>query len=306
MGGGNKILKKWEYGHGGPVECVHQAGMTGEVALGDLLDHLVYINADGSVRWKKKMDFTPHAIQITEDGSAIYVLTKNHYLIRMDREGKEQWGMWVMKDTSALASMAKGEAAAVGGIQGTVQIITSDGNRLKLLHVRDPVAYLRFAGGDGGLFAASAMGWVGIYDKLWALRKEYSLRQQVTKMEVNHLGRKVFLPAGEGGLVVIEVAKDDLLTYTTGFSVNAAAVDRQGDRILTTSIDGDMALLDSGGGELWRAKSAAHSWQFCGMASRGDKFILVSGKGYTTCHAILTAREAEEKLDDSYFEFLEL
>jgi len=305
MSGRINILKKWEYNHGGPVECVHQADVSGDVILGDLLDTLVYINAAGSVRWKKKVDFTPHAVQISEDGSVIYVLTKNHYLIRMNRDGVEQWAGWIMKNTNTLATTLKGQAAAVGGINGTIQIITADGNRLKLLHVRDPVAYVRFSGRDGGLFAASAMGWVGIYDKHWTLRKEYNLRQQVSKLEVNHLGGKVFLPARDAGLSVIEVDKDDLLTYSPGFTVNSAAVDRLGDRILITSVEGEMALMNSGGTQVWRAKSP-HSWQFCDMTMKGDRFILVSNKGYVGCHAPLTAKEAEDKLSDSYFEFLEV
>ncbi|MDH5509567.1 MAG: hypothetical protein OEZ32_04350 [Nitrospinota bacterium] len=300
-----KVLKKWEYSHGAPVECMCQADDAGEVVLGDLLGNIAYLNADGTLRWKKKVDYTPHSIVLSEDGAVIYVLTKNHYLIRMDREGKEEWDLWIMKNTFTLACMAKGQAAAVGGIQGSIQIINSRGKRAKLLHTREPATYVRFASRVGGLFVASAMGWVGIFDKHWKLRKEYHLRRHVAKLEVTCLGRKIFLPAREGGLVAIEVDKDDLLTYSTNFEVSSAAVDRKGERIIMVGAEGSATLLDSAGGELWRRRFD-HSWLFSDMTIRGDKFVLVSDKGFVICNAILSVREAEKRLADSYFEFLEL
>ncbi|MDH4184416.1 MAG: hypothetical protein OEV92_09360 [Nitrospinota bacterium] len=300
-----KVLKKWEYNHGCAVECMCQADMTGEMVVGDLLGSVAYINADGSVRWSKKMDYTPHSIKLSEDGSVIYILTKNHYLIRLDREGKEAWGLWVMKSTNTLACTPKGHAAAVGGIAGTVQVITGGGERFKLLHTREPATYVRFAGRGGGLVAASALGWVGMYDKHWKLRREFHLRQNVTKLEVAASGRKVFLPALDGGLASVDVENEELLTYSPGFSVNSAAADQKGDRIIMTSNDGHIALVDAGGAELWKARQN-HSWLFCDMTLRGDKFVTMSMKGFAACNAILTAKEAEKKLTDSYFEFLEI
>ncbi|MDH5677084.1 MAG: hypothetical protein OEZ28_00530, partial [Nitrospinota bacterium] len=282
-----KVLKKWDYENGAPVECMCQADSTGDVVVCDLLNNIAYLNSDGSLRWKKKVDYTPNSVALSEDGAVIYILTKNHYLVRLDREGNEEWDLWIMKNTNTLSCMAKGQGAAVGGIQGTIQLINSQGKRAKLLHTKEPATFVRFASRSGGLFVASAMGWVGIFDKHWKLRKEYNLRRHVTKLEVTHMGRKIFLPALEDGLAALEVEVDDLLTYSPGFHVNSVAVDRKGEMIVITSPDGDAALLDSAGTQLWR-RQFTHSWLHTDLTIKGDRFILVSNKGYVKCMAILT------------------
>ena len=65
--------------------------------------------------------------------------------------------------------------------------------------------------------AASAHGWVGIYDKHFKPRREYNLGQSIGKLEVSAKGRKIFLPAREAGLHVLEVEESDLATYEPGF-----------------------------------------------------------------------------------------
>lgn len=301
-----KVTRKWDYSHVRPVDSLCVADVSGDTVICDLRNQVVYIDDNGKKVWDVEADFAPMKGVISYDGGTIYILSSDGHLIKMTREAEVLWDLWIDKKPYTLAAKSKGQAAVIGCLRHRFHVINGAGKRIRLVHTSEPVTYARFSGRGGELFVANAHGWVGIYDKDYKPRRQYNIAQPISKMEVTDNGRKIFLPARDEGLQVIEVESSQLATYSPGFSVIDVGIDRKGDRIVAAGLDGDVALMDSAGRVAWQAKTD-HSWVHCEMTRKGDRFTLLSDKGVVVCYKISTGKEAGEKgTENSHFDFLEV
>lgn len=301
-----KVTRKWDYSHVRPVDSLCVADVSGDTFICDLRNQMVYIDDNGKKVWDEEANFAPMKGAISDDGEIIYILSADGYLIKMTREAEILWDLWVDKKPHTLAAKSKGQAAVIGCLKYRFHVISGVGKRIRLVHTSEPVTYARFSGRGGELFVANAHGWVGIYDRDYKPKHQYNIAQPILKMEVTDNGKKIFLPARDEGLQVIEAESSQLATYSPGFSVIGVGIDRRGERIVAVGLDGDIAIMDSEGHVAWKTK-ADHSWVHCEMTRKGDRFTLLSNKGVVVCYKISTGKEAEEKdTGNNHFDFLEV
>ena len=210
-------------------------------------------------------------------------------------------------DFADRARIFRGEGwqlAVVGSLKARFHVINSAGEKKRIVHTPEPVAYLRFAGKAGELYAASAHGWVGVYDRKLNPSREINLGRTIGRIEVDELGRRVFLAAREEGLHVIEAATGEMVSYDCGFPVAGVATGKVGARLLVTGMGGQAALMDIEGRRLWYTQSA-RPWLFAAMNGAGDRFAMADDKGHVALYLVGEAA-GQARPDESHFDFLEV
>lgn len=307
MAAKTKVHILWEHTHIRPVESVSVSGMTGDVFAVDLRDRIVLIGPDGKTVWDKKVGFGAKAGAISADGSIIYILTADGRLLRVTREGELEWEKWVDRDANALAIKAGGQCAIVASHKGRFHVISSGGDRARVVHTTQPVTFARFSPRTGDLFLAAPMGWVGYYDKRFNPVSEMSLGIPIFDVKVCSRGRRIFLPSKDGGFNIVDMDTQDMTSVDPGFPVMRLAVDARGEKIAAASLDGELALLSVNGDKLWTADTKS-SIVLVEMTYDGDRFVTVSEKGVITCYGVggkAQAKSEIERKETSEFEFLE-
>jgi len=300
-----KVRRVWAYDHGRSVDRLALASESGDALVCDLGGRLVFLDKSGRLIWEDVFGFAPLGAEVTDSGETVFVLTTRGYLARVSRDMVVDWELWVDKNPAALAVRSHGQTVAVGSLKARIHIINSVGKRLRLMHTPEPVVHLQFTSKSGELIAASARGWVRLYSAKYSAIGQFDLEMNVAEMEVTRLGRKIFLPARDEGLHVIEVGNSELATYNPGFSVSNVGINRKGDMIVAVGPDGSVALLDSEGRKLWYTKTG-YSWENCKMNAKGDRFILTSGKGDVVCYEVGDGRREDGASGKSYFDYLEI
>ncbi|VAX23624.1 hypothetical protein MNBD_NITROSPINAE01-379 [hydrothermal vent metagenome] len=301
-----KVRREWEHCHEREIESLSVAGKSGEVVMCDRRDRIILFAPDGKPVWNKTTDFTPVKVRITEDGTSIFTLSYDGYLIKLNRAGEILWDIWVTKDTNTIAIKSKGQSAVVTSHKGRFHVISSGGKRGRIVHTPEPVAHARISVRTGSLFCASPFGWVGHYNNRFDPLGEFHLRMPITEVEVSERGKKIFIPAREDGLNVVELESLSMTTYKPGFSVSKVAVCDKGDTILATGMEGELALMNMSGKILWQTKTE-HSWFLCDMTSDGKRFIAVSEKGVLACYSIGEVGDKSDKnRSDGDFDYLEI
>lgn len=299
-----KVARKWAFDHERPVDSVSLADVSGDTLICDLRNTVVLLDGDGREVWGQTMEYAPLTAKLTEAADAAFLLTVDGRLVRIDREGNIAWDCWVDRNPLALALKPRGQAAAVGSHKARFCVVSGVGKKLRLVHTPEPVTFMKFSSRTGGLFVASSFGWVGLYDKGYNPMGEYRLGMPISTMKVTDWGRKIFLPARDMGLQVIEVETSELVTYSLDFNVGSVAIDSKGERIVAAGLDGHAALLDSAGRTLWFTETK-HSWIGAEMTRDGGSFLLLSDKGHVACYAV--GAEAEKrKAEGGHFDFLEV
>lgn len=296
-----RVRQSWTYKHVRPVESFSIAGASGDTVISDRRDTIIYFNANGDEVWSKKVDFSPLKVRITSDGSSVFVLTFDGRLMRISRDAELEWELWVTKDVNNLAIKSKGQAAVVTSHKGRFHVINSAGKRGRIVHTPEPVSSARISARSGSLFVASPFGWVGLYDNKFSPLGEYNLNMPVAAVEVSEWGKRLFLPAREDGLNVIELAEGRMTQFHPGFPVARVGIDEKGDKLLAAGLEGGIALMDIQGKKLWETNTD-HSWALCEMNSGGNRFVMVSDKGVVACYSIGTSVDKSK----SAFDYLEM
>lgn len=307
MAAKTKIHTIWEHTHVRPVESISVSGMTGDVFAVDLRDRIVLIGPSGKVVWDKKVGFGAKAGAISADGSILYILTADGRLLRVTREAELEWEKWVDRDANALAIKSGGQCAVVASHKGRFHVIDSGGERARVVHTTQPVAFARFSPRSGDLFLAAPMGWVGYYDKRFNPVSEMSLGIPILEVKVCSKGRRIFLPSRDGGFNIVDMDTQDMTSVDPGFPVMRLAVDSKGEKIAASGLDGELALLDIEGHTLWRSDTK-NSVVHVEMTYDGASFVTASDKGVITCYGVggkTQAKSEIERKDTSEFEFLE-
>lgn len=306
MAAKTNIHPLWEHKHVRPVESLSIAGMTGDVFVADLRDRMTLISPDGKILWNKNVGFGSRAGAISADGSIIFALTADGRLLRITRDAELEWDKWVDRDGNALAIKAGGQAAIVASHKGRFHVINSAGERIRVVHTTQPVAFARFSPTSGDLFLAAPMGWVGCFDKRYNPISEMTLGIPIFDVRVCAKGHRIFLPSKEGGFNIVDMETHDMTSVDPGFPVIRLAVDAQGEMVVAAGLDGEISLLNISGDKLWRTDTKT-SITNIEMNYAGNMFVTVSEKGVITCYgstAAVTAKAAARK-DSSEFEFLE-
>lgn len=301
-----KVTRVWSHKHPRHVDSMSMAGVSGDALVLDRRDTITLIGANGEIVWDKKVGFSPLAGQLTEDGSAAYILSCDGRIYKVNRAAELEWEAWVDRSPLALSIKSGGEAAVVVCQRGRLHIMNSLGKRIRLLHTPVPVAHARVSASSGTLYVASVHGWLGRYDRRFNPMGEISLGVEIAEVAVSERGKKIFLPARGGGLNVIDLSDSHMTTYNPGFAVIKVGIDEKGNRVAAVSLDGDIALMNEKGGVMWSQKSE-HSWTMCEMNRKGDRFVTVSGKGEVFCYAVGDAAGVKGKEEGKdYFDFLEV
>ncbi len=300
-----KVRRVWTYDHGRSVDHLALASESGDVLVCDHGGRLAFLDKAGRLIWEDNHGYAPLGAEVTDSGETVFILTTRGYLARVSRDMVVDWEFWVDKNPTALAIRSRGQTVAVGSLKARIHIINSVGKRLRLMHTPEPVVHLQFSSRDGGLVAASVRGWVGLYNAKYNATGQFDLDQGVAEMEVTRMGRKIFLPAREEGLHVIEVNNSQLATYDPGFSVCNVGINSKGDMIVAVGLDGSVALMDSDGKKLWYTKTG-YSWENCKMNAKGDRFILTSDKGNVACYEVGDGQREDGANAKSYFDYLEI
>ncbi|MBI4665485.1 MAG: PQQ-binding-like beta-propeller repeat protein [Nitrospinae bacterium] len=278
-----KFLKLWEHTHCRPVDSVSLAGDSGDVVISDNRDRLALINPNGGVVWDHKLDFAPLESRITADGSMIYVLTTQGKLMKITRDAELEWEHFVDRDGKTLAVKAGGQSAVVASHKGRFHVMSAGGERARIVHTQEPVAFARFAPRSGGFFVAGALGWIGYYNSKFDPVSELSLGRTIFDLKVSSRGAGVYLALKEEGFCFVDMAESQLTTVNPGFQVVRIGVDESGALIAAAGFDGELTALNRQGEYLWSAKSA-RPVVFVEMALDGSRIVTVTDKGVVSCY----------------------
>jgi hypothetical protein len=317
-----RVGRVYTFKHRRPIDAMGLAGVSGDLVVSDRRDAACYLDADGAPVWSKTLSFAPLSIRITADGAFVYLLTTGGQLLKVTREAELEWEKWVEREPGMMALRPDGNAVAVASHKGRFTVIDGAGRKVRLVHTTEPVSQIKFAGRSGKLFAASARGWVGVYDREFTPLGEFQLDERIVDLKVSANGRKIFLPALDAGLHVIETTTRQVASYDPGFPVARVGVDELGEKMAVVGLDGGMALLSYGGDILWRGDSP-HSWNFCEMNPTGDRFVAISDKGIVEMYAVgdgakppppketfasveVDERPTDDKQDKGHFDWLEI
>ncbi|MFH2008268.1 MAG: PQQ-binding-like beta-propeller repeat protein [bacterium] len=255
----------WRYRLDVPPVSMHAAPDDSFLLVADVFGTVRSLNtASGEVLWERPFGMNNvHSVRATLDGGTTVLLEEGR-LLRLDRDGKDQWEASVGALRSAFDVSADGTLVALSAavheitdgevkIGSKVTLHGEGGKWQKDFTLDHAVTRIRFTSDRGDLVCTSPEGYV-TFLKGDEVAKQTNLGSALDGLVSCLDGSLILMPAGGDGIHVLSSTMASLGVLGVSGTVEDVDVSEDGSTILVKERDGLIYLLDGAFSLRWRGR----------------------------------------------------
>lgn len=246
---------KWTFGTEGPLSGVQLARESGEVLASDETGGLYRLDRKGQYAAVTRTREPIRQVALSDDGEVAAAIVGENSLHCFNRQLKTEWQIELPSQCLAIAMNPYGQYIAVSLTEAGNVIYDVKKRRVARFDSIRPLTHLRFvtteptlmAAADHGLLCCVSLGG----ERLW----EEKVWSNVGSMAITGDGELIYLATYAHGIQVFDGDGDSVGSYVVEGAVKQIAASYEPHRVVASTLERHLYLLDPDGEMLWAART---------------------------------------------------